>query len=168
MELATLIHKARKSNFYLWLLNRGLSRKIPFNMPHKFEVTEIGDYSVTTRLPFRRKNLNHIKGLHACALATISEFTTGLTLLVHLDPSKYRIILKTLEMEYHYQGKTDVTASFEISPGWLEEKIYGPLKEQDAVVVTCPVKTFNTKNEHISTGKVHWQVKSWNKVRTKI
>ena len=168
MDLAQLIDKARTSKFYLWLLNRGLARKIPFNQPHKFEVVEIGEYSVKTRLPFRRKNLNHIRGLHACALATISEFTTGLTLLVHLDPSKYRIILKTLEMEYHYQGKTDVHAAFEVSQEWLEEYIYVPLQNQEAVVVTCEVKTFNTQNEHISTGKVHWQVKSWNKVRTKM
>lgn len=168
MNLARLIEKSRTSSFYLWLLNRGLSRMIPFNKPHGFEVTEIGEMSVKTRLPYKKSNFNHIKGLHACALATISEFTTGFVLLTQLDPAQFRIILKTLQMEYHYQGKTDVHAEYAISKEWIQKEIYTPLETEESVVVVCEIKTYNAQNDHISTGKVHWQVKSWKKVRTKL
>jgi acyl-coenzyme A thioesterase PaaI-like protein len=162
------LEKAKKSSFYLWLLNLGLDRMIPFNKPHGFRVEKITDNSIQTRLPYKRRNFNHIRGLHACALATLSEFTTGFLLVSRLDPSKYRIILKTLEMEYHYQGKKDARGSYEITDEWLEQYIYEPLKKQDATVVICEIRIMDSDNNHLTTGKVHWQVKSWQKVRTKV
>ena len=168
MNTARIVVKAQQSKFYLWLLNTGLDRMIPFNKPHGFRVTEITSNSIKTRLPFRKRNWNHIRGLHACALATLSEFTTGFLLVSRLNPEKYRIILKTLEMDYHYQGKTAAHASFELTDQWLSEAIYHPLETLDSVVVICEVKIYDESNHHLTTGKVHWQVKSWEKVRTKV
>jgi acyl-coenzyme A thioesterase PaaI-like protein len=167
MNPTQLIEKARESKFHLWLLNFGLNRMIPFNKPHGFKILEIGTHHIRTFLPYKKANLNHIKGLHACALATLSEFTSGVLLISLLDARKYRLILKSLEMEYHYQGKMDAEAHFTAEPAWLAENITEPLKTQDAVVVTCEVKTFDKEGNHISTGKVNWQVKEWSKVKTK-
>ena len=121
-------HKAKTSSFYMRVLNWSLSRMIPFNKPHGFKIVAIDDYSVKTIIPYRKSNFNHIRGLHACALATISEFTTGFLLVSKLDAKKYRLIMQRLEMEYHYQGKMDAFAEFQISESWLNEKIYFPLK----------------------------------------
>jgi hypothetical protein len=129
---------------------------------------EIGDFHLKTLIPYRRKNLNHIKGLHACALATVSEFTTGFMLLSKLDAKKYRLIMKRLEMEYHYQGKMDAVATFSISEDWLKESIYDPLKEQESVIIPCEVKIFDIQNNHLTTGNVYWQIKDWQKVKTKV
>ncbi|HEY0743958.1 MAG TPA: DUF4442 domain-containing protein [Chryseosolibacter sp.] len=159
--------KAKSSSFYMWLLNWSLARMIPFNKPHGFKIVSVGDYSVKTIIPYRRSNFNHIRGLHACALATISEFTTGFLLVSKLDAKKYRLIMQRLEMDYHYQGKMDSFAEFQISEEWLTEKIYGPLKTNDAVVVPCQVKIIDAKGNHLTTGNVYWQIKDWNKVRTK-
>ena len=76
-----LIKKAQHSRFYRGVLNRMLDRLIPFNKPHGFKVLAISDHEVTTLIPYKKKNFNHIRGLHATALATLSEFTTGLMLL---------------------------------------------------------------------------------------
>ncbi|UII29303.1 DUF4442 domain-containing protein [Fulvivirga maritima] len=168
MNIKNIVQKAGNSAFYLWLLNQGLSRMIPFNKPHGFKVVHIDEKSIKTELPFKKRNFNHIKGIHACALATLSEFTTGFLMVSRLDPKKYRIILKTLEMDYHYQGKMKVQAAFEIGDKWLQENIYGPLQSSESTVVVCVVKVFDVEGNHISTGKVHWQVKSWDKVKTKI
>lgn len=140
---------------------------IPFNKPHGFKVVELDEYHLKTLIPYRRKNFNHIRGLHACALATISEFTTGFLLVNRLDAKKYRLIMQRLEMDYHYQGKMDAFAEFSISEDWLIQNIYNPLKSQDAVVVVCEVKIHDEKNNHLTTGKVYWQIKDWQKVRTK-
>lgn len=167
-NLKLLFNRAQKSPFFMWLLNQGLARKVPFNKPHGFKVLDIGADHLSIYLPYRRANLNHIKGIHACALATLSEFTTGLSLLRRLDAKKYRIILKSLRMEYYYQGKTGITANYTLDDEWLEKKIVHPLKIEDAVTVVMEVESHDIKNNHICTGFVEWQVKDWKKVRTKV
>jgi len=163
-----LLEKAKTSNLYLKLLNWGLFRMIPFNAPHHFRVLEIKDWEIRIMLPYIRKNLNHINGLHACALATVSEFTTGLMLLAKLPSSQYRLILQRLEMDYHYQGKMDAYGTFQITQEWIDENVIGPLQKQDAVVIPCEVKIHDRKGNHLTTGKVFWQIKDWSKVKSKV
>lgn len=165
---AKIVEKAKTSSLYLKILNWSLNRMIPFNRPHDFTITEIGDYHLKTRIPYKKKNFNHIRGLHACALATISEFTTGFLLITKLDSKKYRLIMQRLEMDYHYQGKTDSFAHFELSESWFEKNVYQPLSSSDATVVVCEVKINDAKGNHLTTGRVHWQVKDWSKVKTKV
>jgi acyl-coenzyme A thioesterase PaaI-like protein len=167
MLSSSFIERAKHSKFYLWLLNQGLSRMIPFNKPHGFTITEIGDYNIKLLLPYKRKNLNHIRGLHACALATISEYTTGLLLISKLGFDTYRIIMQRLEMDYHYQGKMDATAQFSISKEWLDQYICEPLKSQDSATVICEINIYDLKSNHLTTGRVHWQIKEWKRVKTK-
>jgi hypothetical protein len=162
-----LVEKAKTSSFYRGILNFALDRMIPFNKPHGFKIVEVTDYSLKTLLPYRRKNFNHIRGIHACAMATVSEFTTGFLLISRLDAKKYRLIMQRLEMDYHYQGKMDAFASFSISEEWLKEKIYQPLLQQESVIIPCEVKIHDNKGNHLTTGKVFWQVKDWAKVKTK-
>jgi Domain of unknown function (DUF4442) len=168
INTANLIEKAKTSSLYLKLLNWGLFRMIPFNAPHQFSVVEIKDWEIKTILPYIRKNLNHISGLHACALATVSEFTTGLMLITKLPSSQYRLILQRLEMEYHYQGKMDAFGTFAISQQWINENVIAPLQHQESVVIPCEVKIHDRKGNHLTTGKVFWQIKDWSKVKTKV
>ena len=168
MDLLKLFKKAQTSAFYRWVLTHLLDRMIPFNKPHHFQLKEVGENRLKILLPFRKRNLNHIRGIHACALATVSEFTTGLLLISKLDATKYRLIMKRLEMDYHYQGKMDVEASFSVTEEWLMEKIFKPLTDMDSVIIPCEVKIHDIKGNLISVGKVFWQVKDWRKVKTRV
>ena len=168
IDPAKIIEKAKRSSFYLKVLNWSLNGMIPFNKPHGYKVINISDHSLKTFIPYRKRNFNHIRGLHACALATLSEFTTGFFLVSRLDAKKYRLIMQRLEMEYHYQGKMDATAEFFASEEWLSENIYHPLKTMDAVIVPCEVKIHDVKGNHLTTGRVFWQIKNWSKVKTKV
>lgn len=163
-----ILQKAKTSAFYRTILNWSLARMIPFNKPHGFKIVEISDFKIRTLIPYRRSNFNHIHGLHACSLATISEFTTGFLLISNLDMKKYRLIMPRLEMDYHYQGKLNSYAEFSISQEWLDQHIITPLKSQDAVVVPCEVKIHDEKGNHLTTGKIFWQIKAWSKVKTKV
>lgn len=167
MDITNFLQKARTSTFYRWLLNRSLNQMIPFNKPHGFAVVALDDYRLKTKLPYKKRNFNHIRGLHACALATISEFTTGFLLVSRLDPKKFRLIMQRLEMNYFYQGKMDAFAEFSISPQWMDDNIFTPLKTQDAVVVPCEIKIHDRSGNHLTTAQVFWQIKDWNKVKTK-
>lgn len=167
MDTSALLQKAQTSKFYRWLLNQSLDRMIPFNKPHGFRVVEIGENHLKVLLPYQKKNLNHIRGLHACALATVSEFTTGFMLISKLDGKKFRLIMQRLEMEYHYQGKMDAIAEFSITPQWMESNIYAPLRSAESVVIKCEIKIHDVKGNHLTTGQVFWQIKDWSKVKTK-
>jgi hypothetical protein len=46
MLSSSFIERAKHSRFYLWLLNVGLLRMIPFNKPHGFRIIEIGTYDI--------------------------------------------------------------------------------------------------------------------------
>ena len=162
-----LIQKAKTSSFYRKILNWSLNKMIPFNKPHRFSVVEISDYRLRTLVPYRKSNFNHIRGIHACALATVSEFTSGFLLLSRLDIKKYRLIMQRLEMDYHYQGKMDAIAEFEISEDWMQQQVYEPLTRQDAIVIPCEIRIHDVKGNHLTTGKIFWQIKDWTKVKTK-
>jgi acyl-coenzyme A thioesterase PaaI-like protein len=167
MDLLTAVNKAKTSSFNLWLLNVFFERMVPFNLPHKFRITEVGDNHVKSLLPYRRKNLNHVKGLHACALATLTEMTSGFMLAVKLDPKKYRLILRRLEIDYLYQGKMDAICEFIITPEWMKSQVYDPLTKADSVDIVAEVKIFDIKGNQLTLGRAHWQVKDWAKVKTK-
>jgi acyl-coenzyme A thioesterase PaaI-like protein len=164
---AKMLEKAKTSKRYLALLNFGLFRMIPFNKPHGIKIVEIKDRSAKTIFPYKKSNFNHIKGLHACGLATVSEFTTGIVLLSSLDSKKYRIIMQKMEMNYHYQGKMDSYAEFSITDEWLKNEVINPIAANDSVVVNCEVKVTDSAGHHLTTGNIYWQVKSWSKVKTK-
>lgn len=168
LNYSRILERAQYSGFWRLVLNRMLSRMIPFNRPHGFAIAELGDDYLKVRLPYRRNNFNHIKGLHACALATLAEFTTGFMLIRKLDARKYRLIMKKLEMSYHYQGKSDATARFEVTESWLNEKVFRPLQTNEAVEVLCEVMLYDAEQNHLATGSVCWHVKPWSAVRTKV
>ena len=168
MDLKKLVQKAQHSSFNLWLLNRALSFAIPFNSPHGLKVQRITDSEIEILIPYKRKNLNHIKGLHACGLATLCEYTAGLLLSHRLDMKKYRMIMRSLNMQYHYQGKMDAVAKFSISEEWLKEKVTGPLQHNDHAFVACEVNVHDVQGNHLCTGTSDWQVKNWEKVRVKV
>src|SRR5690606_9167838 len=115
MDFNKLIKHAQNSKFGLWKLNFLLQRFIPFNRPHGIKIVSLNPNRVEVNIPYKKKNLNHIKGLHACGLATAAEFSSGFLLLSRLGMENYRLIMQSLEVEYFYQGKKNATAVYEIS-----------------------------------------------------
>ena len=168
LKIDKVIEKSKYSKYYRKLLNIGLNRLVPFNKPHGFKVIEISDHHLKTFVPYKKSNFNHIRGIHACALATLSEFTTGFLLLTKLDPKKYRLIMQSINMVYHYQAKMDCIGNFSISEEWLKDLIIEPLKTSEKVTVDCKIKTHDKEGNHISTGVVTWQIKSWQHVKTRL
>ncbi len=168
MNLPEIVNKAKSSSFYLWLLNTGLWFKIPFNYPHKPRITKIDGNAFTIVLPYKKKNRNHIKGIHACALATVCEYISGLVLVSFLSEKDHRIILKNIHMTYHYQAKMDVETTFSLTPEFIQNEIELPLKSSDSVFKELTVNVYDAQKNHICTGLINWQIKRWEKVKTKI
>ena len=167
-KLNGLIQKARHSKFYLWVLNFFLLRTVPFNNPHKLKIQSIAEDGITMFAANTKNNRNHIKGIHACLLATLCEYVTGLSLLSHLSPKEYRIILKNIGMTYHFQAKTDVFVKFNITKKEIEENILLPLKTEEAIFKEFSVDVYDVNKNHICTGLINWQIKAWKNVKMKI
>ena len=167
MHVPTILRKARGSAFTRWWMNQLLAMMIPFNRPHGFHVRPLPEGGVAVSIPFWRINRNHIRGVHACALATAAEMASGLGLLEHLDPKEYRLILRQLIMDYHYQGKDRVTATSRPDAGVITDQVLVPLRVQERVDYRSTVELHDSKGNHVATGTATWQVKAWDKVRTK-
>ena len=75
--------------------------------------------------------------------------------------------MQKMEMNYHYQGKMDSFAEFSVSEEWLQTEVIEPLQTQESIVVNCEVKTHDSEGNHLTTGNIYWQIKAWNKVKTK-
>lgn len=168
MKLSNLLAKAGKSTFWLWTLNIILWKKVPFNNPHKIKIIKIENGGLVLLLPYKRKNLNHIKSIHACALATLCEYISGLALMSSISEKEYRIILKNIHMTYHYQAKMDVVASFSLPDGFIKNEIIEPLQVSGSVMKELIVEAYDSTKNHICTGKINWQIKKWEKVKTKL
>ena len=166
--IRSLIQKVEKKGSGLWLLNILFRFAIPFNAAHGLRISKIGSDYIETLAPNRRRNKNHINGIHACCIATISEFAAGLTFLRWLNPTDYRFILSDLNIHYSYQGKTACRAISKLSQADLNTKILTPLKTAESVLYQQTSEVFDKNNQLIATCKTSWQIKEWSKVKTKL
>ncbi len=168
MDIKKNIEAARNSKFGLKKLNFYLGLFIPFNKPHGIKIHVLEKHKIETIIPYKRKNYNHIKGIHACALATTSEFASGFLLMSNLDFKKYRLIMQQIKMDYHYQAKSTCIATIKLSDDWFLTKVYEPIKVKDKISITNIVETYDSKNNHICTATIQWQIKAWKSVKTKV
>ena len=166
-KLLVIFKKAKHSRFYLWLLNYALGYAIPFNKPHLIRITAVHEDGVSIRLPYRRKNLNHLKSIHACALATMAEYSSGIALLTTIG-TDFRLIMKNISVTYHYQAKMDVITTMKLEKKLIEEKVLTPLLSDDAVLFDNTIEVYDLMTNHICTAVVQWQIKKWGKVRTNV
>lgn len=168
MNLPALLTEARGSVWKRWLLNAALPWMIPFNRPHGFKVVPLPEGGISVHVPYWRINRNHIKGIHACALATAAEMCSGLSVLEHLDPKRYRLIMRSLYMAYHYQAKREATATCAPGADLIRTTVVEPLANAEAVDHVSTVELHDSEGKHLATGTITWQVKGWGSVRTKL
>lgn len=166
-KLANLIKKSEHSKMYLWLLNRVMNHAVSFNKPHGFKIINIAAHHVTTFAPYCKKNFNHVRGIHACAIATIGELAAGIVLMYHFSPAKYRFIMSTMQIDYHYQAKKNITAMAALS---VEDKttILNALQNADKTTQLIITKVMDKDHQLVATVKTTWQIKLWQNVKTKL
>jgi acyl-coenzyme A thioesterase PaaI-like protein len=165
MDLPARLQAARESRWQRVLLNMLLPWMVPFNQPHGFRARPLSGGGVAVHIPFWRVNRNHIRGLHACAMATAAEFCCGLALLEKVDLRKHRMIMANLQMDYHYQGKTSAVARCVPDAGEIQRKL-GILDTEGSVTLTLEVPIADVDGKHLATGRITWQLKPWSRVRT--
>jgi len=153
----SLLQKAEKGGFWLWMVNRVLWRVIPFNGVHKPLIKNIQPNLIKTSLLLTRRNKNHLGGMHACALATLAEYSCGILMLKNFG-SKYRLIMKSIHVDYHVQCRTDALCKFELQADRITE-IREALLRNNKTELTCEVQILDLIGQTTCTAKVEWQLK---------
>lgn len=153
-----------KSAKSLIFLNQALLNAIPFNKPHGFKITSLKDEECVVRLPFVRKNKNHLRTVHACAMATIGEYAAGLVLIRNFPVAENRIIMKQLEIIFFKQAKEELRGIAKFSNKNKEEALES-LAENSFCEIPMETLIYNKEEEHIATVKTTWHLKDWKKVR---
>lgn len=147
-------------------LNKILTMMIPFNAPHGIKVVQVGQNFINAKIPYKRKNHNHLRGIHACAIATLGEFCAGMTLVKSFPFSKYRLILSNLEIDYHYQGKTALIGHAKITDEQISD-VESSLKDSDKTLIVMETRVADKSDNDVATVKSTWQIKEWSNVKTK-
>ena len=166
--LPNLLARARSSGGWRAVLNFTLRRIIPFNRPHGFYIAELGEDYVRTCASNRRVNHNHIRGIHACAIATVAEFSAGLLLLSRLDPTRYRLIMSKLDVDYVFQAKMAITAETRLDNSALRQQVLEPLATEESCSIVMATQIVDAAGNRIAQAHTTWQIKRWDRVRTKV
>lgn len=152
--------KAGKPNRF----SRIMQELVPFNRAHRISVTKISPNGCEVSIPYRRRNLNHLGTMHACAIAAAGEYVSGLNVIEAFDISEFRLILSRLEVDYIRRpiGSCKAKSSW---PDELLDKLKTSLNSEGVATFVLTAKLMDSKSEHVATTTSHWQVKSWDKVR---
>jgi acyl-coenzyme A thioesterase PaaI-like protein len=154
---------AREDALGLTILDSVLTFMIPFNSAHKIKLKTFKKDCIETTLPYVRANHNHLKTIHACAMATIGEYTAGLLLLKNLGLGQYRYILSHLEVKYHRQAKCELRGKAELSQDALTQ-LKTNIQIGSKADIQLVTQLFNPQGECVSEIFSTWQVKEWTKV----
>ena len=96
-----------------------LGQAIPFVGTAKLFIEEVTPERVVIHLRNRRRVQNHIKGIHAAAMALLAETATGFALGMHLPDGRIPLI-KTLHIDYVKRAHGDLRAVVELGAADIE------------------------------------------------
>lgn len=129
--------------------SRIVGRMVPYTGSIGAEVLELGEGEALVRMSDRRAVRNHLRSIHAVAIANLAEFATGLA-LNYSTPPKARSILTRLQMDYVKKARGTLTARTRFDlPEW------GPKQE---IIVRGEV--VNPAGDVVATVTATWLVES--------
>jgi len=128
------------------LFNFMLGRVVPYSGNIKAEVLSLGDGEVRVAMNDRRAVRNHLKSIHAIALANLGELASGMAMFSKVTNST-RAIVVDLEIKYLKKARGRLIASGKASP---PDIIDSPIKS----IVEAEIK--DADGDVVATIKVHW------------
>jgi acyl-coenzyme A thioesterase PaaI-like protein len=165
-ELVDFLLRNSHKKIYLKMSEILLHIGIPFNIPHHFRFMDLSANRSVLKLPLKWKNKNHLGGAHACAIATLGEFTAGLLLTRALGSSTYRIIMTDLYVDYLKQGRTHLYGTALITD--QEINIITRNAEENGVVThKMQTEVKDEKQEKVAVVTTTWQFKDWSQTSFK-
>lgn len=108
-------------------------------------IVELQPGHVRLTMPDRRAVRNHLRSVHAIALANLAEMTTGLAVTISLRDNQ-RAILTDFSIKFLKKARGTVTSisRFEVPADFVEGDLNVPvdLQDRDGVVVATAAATW--------------------------
>ncbi|APV36476.1 DUF4442 domain-containing protein [Acinetobacter soli] len=115
----------------LW--SKAFGRIVPMVGTANIRYLEVDQHHVKVRLENQRNMQNHIKGLHAAAMALLAETATGFLTGLHV-PDDRILLIKSLHVDYLKVVQGGLTATAQLS---LEQQRF--IAEHDKAELSIPV-----------------------------
>lgn len=116
-----------------WLTSFMLGNVVPMVGSAGLRFEELSSERVVVTIRNRRKVQNHIKGLHAAAMALLAETATGFCVGMNVPDDKLPLI-KTMKVDYLKRAQGDMKAVAQLRPDQIQQ-----IRTQDKGEVTVPV-----------------------------
>jgi acyl-coenzyme A thioesterase PaaI-like protein len=121
-----------------WLFSRALGFMVPYSGSIGAHIRALEPGYARVELPDRRRVRNHLRSVHAIALANLGEVTTGLATLVGL-PGNARGILTGLSVEYMKKARGTLIAecrtAIPVVSGSMDHDAIGEIRDSTSDLV---------------------------------
>ena len=132
---------------------------IPFNRPHRLTVQSLSDERCEVALPFRRKNLNHVGTMHACALATAAEYASGLCVLSAFGVGRVRLVMANLQISYSKRGDSTCVAEAEL-PSEMLKHVQTQLNDHGRCAFELHSVVRDAADDVVAEAQITWHLKA--------
>ena len=92
-----------------WLFSRYLDRKVPYTGTIRARIDELSPGHCRAHMVDRKGLRNHLRSIHAIALANLGELATGLAVMAAL-PASARGIPIEIKLEFLKKARGEITA----------------------------------------------------------
>ena len=132
------------------MITWGFTRQVRFAGTASVTFESLGEGRAVLHLKNRRKVQNHIKGIHAAAMALLAETATGAVLGMSL-PDTHIPLLKSMHVDYVRRAQGDLRAEASLTPEMLARVASEPKGD-----FTIPVKVTDSAGEEPIKCQMTW------------
>lgn len=126
-----------------WLLGH----QVPYTGTIRARVEKLTPGHATVRMPDRRRLRNHLKSIHAIALANLGELATGLAMMAAL-PADARGIPMEIRIEFLKKARGSITAEGHCTIPDASEKSEHPVE----------ALLFDQKGDKVARFSARWMI----------
>ena len=130
-----------------WLFSRLIGRMVPYSGTIRADVLVLERGRALLRMRDRRGLRNHLRSVHAIALANLGELASGLAASVALPPG-LRGIPTAINIAYHRKARGPLTAE--------GTAVIPPVADVGEAVAEAQIS--NAAGEVVATVRVLWQL----------
>ncbi|MCP9758223.1 DUF4442 domain-containing protein [Aquitalea sp. S1-19] len=123
------------------VLSRIFGRVVPFLATSGLRFDEVSPQKMVVSLRNQRKIQNHIKGVHAAAMALLAETATGFVVGMNMPDNKL-MLLKSMHVDYLKRAQGGMCAEATLSAEQIRS-----MHEQDKGDVTVSVRVTDESGE---------------------
>ncbi len=133
-----------------WLTSLMLGKVVPMVGTASLRFEEVTPARIVVSIRNRKPVQNHIKGVHAAAMALLAETATGFCVGMNLPDDKLPLI-KTLKVDYLKRAVGDMKAVAQLRPEQIQQ-----ILTQDKGDVTVPVVITDQSGQEPIQAEMVW------------